>query len=257
MITSSTNRDRGSSEALLTEEEFAARLSAPDPRMAGLSVSNDALRNSLPVAPPWSLRKWVDANTGGSLRKLEHLQLSGVDWLVARKPWQRWTLSLGFGAMIGLGIVFSGAKFFRGGLQSASAVASALPTAEVVAAVRPALSSAAGAAAPGTQLPRPEPVAAPAVEAPVVTAVAGTAVVAEEAPAAAPEPAEDDSSADAAPEKPGKHKKKGKRSRSRHQKAQSESSPLKQAAAAAAFKLAQPTTSRSKRSKHTKATASF
>jgi hypothetical protein len=205
MISSSTNRDRGSSEALLTDEEFAARLSAPDPRMAGLSISNDALRNSLPVAPPWSLRKWVDANTGGSLRKLENLQLSGVDWLLARKPWQRWTLSLGLGAAIGLGIVFSGAKFFRGGLQSASAVASALPTAEVVAAVRPA-PSAAPSLAPGTQVPSPEPVAAPAVEAPVV---ASTAVVAEEAPAAAPEPAEDDSSADAAPEKPGKHKKKG------------------------------------------------
>ena len=246
MISSSTNRDGGSSEALLTDEEFAARLSAPDPRMAGLSISNDALRNSLPVAPPWSLRKWVDAHTGGSLRKLENLQLSGVDWLVARKPWQRWTLSLGLGAMIGLGIVFSGAKFFRGGLQSASAVASALPTAEVVAAVRPS----------PTQVPSAEP----AVEAPVATAVASTPVVAEEAPAAAPEPADDDSSAsEAVPEKPGKHaKKKGKRSRSRHAKAQAESNQLKQAAAAAAFKLAQPATAKSKRSKRmTRATASF
>lgn len=256
MISSSTNRDRGSSEALLTEEEFARRLSAPDPRMAGLSISNDALRNSLPVAPPWSLRKWIDSHTGGSLRKLENLQLDGMDWLVARKPWQRWTLSLGLGAMIGLGIVFSGAKFFRGGLQSASAVASALPTAEVVAAVRPAPSAAPSLAA-GAPAPSAEPVAAPAVEAPVATAVASAPVVAEEPPSAAPEPTDDDSSADAAPEKPGKHKKKGKRSRSRHQKAQSEANPLKQAAAAAAFKLAQPATSKPKRSKRTKATASF
>jgi hypothetical protein len=248
MMSSSTNRDRGSSEALLTEEEFAARLSAPDPRMAGLSLSNDALRNSLPVAPPWSLRKWVDAHTGGSLRKLEHLQLSGVDWLLARKPWQRWTLSLGLGAVIGLGIVFSGAKFFRGGLQSASAVASALPTAEVVAAVRPS----------PVQPPSTEPAAAPVADAPVATAVASAPVVAEEAPSAAPEPAEDDSAADAAPEKPGKHGKKKTKHRSRRQKAQAESNPLKQAAAAAAFKLAQPATSKPKRSKRTtKATASF
>ena len=249
MMSSSTNRDRGYPEAHLSEEEFAARLSAPDPRMAGLSLSNDRLRNSLPVAPPWSLRKWIDQHTGGSLRKLEHLQLSGVDWLLARKPWQRWTLSLGLGAVIGLGIVFSGAQFFRGGLQSASAVASALPTAEVVAAVRPSPAPARSA----------EPAAAPVVDAPVAAAVASAPVVAEEAPAAAPEPAEDDSPADATPEKPGKHgKKKGKHSRSRHQKAQADANPLKQAATAAAFKLAQPATSRSRRSKRTtKATASF
>ena len=247
MMSSFTNRDRGSSEALLTEEEFAARLSAPDPRMAGLSISNDALRNSLPVAPPWSLRKWVDQHTGGSLRKLEHVQISAVDWLVERQPWQRWTVSVGLGALIGLGIVFSGAKFFRGGLHSASAsadVGSVLPTAEVVAAVRPN----------PALVPSPEPAPAPAADAPV--AVATTPVVAEEAPAAAPEPAVDDS--DATPEKPSKHgKKKGKHKSSRHQKAQADSNPLKEAAAAAAFKLAQPTTSKSKRSKHTKATASF
>jgi hypothetical protein len=252
MMSSSSNRDRGSSEALVTEEEFAARLSAPDPRMAGLSISNDVLRNSLPVAPPWSLRKWIDEHTGGSLRKLENARFGAVDWLVARKPWQRWTLSLGLGALIGLGIVFSGAKFFRGGLQSASAVASALPTAEVVAAMRPS------PAQPPTVQPRSaEP--APVADAPVATAVASTAVVAEEPPAAAPEPADDDSAADALPEKPGKHgKKKTKRSRSRHQRSQAESNPLKQAAAAAAFKLAQPATSKAKRSKRTtKATASF
>jgi len=250
MISSSTNHDRGSSEALLSEEEFAARLSAPDPRMAGLSISNDTLRNSLPVAPPWSLRKWVDEHTGGSLRKLENAQFGAMDWLVARKPWQRWTLSLGLGAMIGLGIVFSGAKFFRGGLQSASAVASAMPTAEVVAAVRPA---------PAQLVPSAEPTAAPVVDLPVATAVASAPVVAEEAPAAAPEPADDDSaSADAVPDKPGKHgKKKGKRSRTRHQK-QAEANPLKEAATAAAFKLAQPTTSKAKRWRRvTKATASF
>ncbi|HEU4577669.1 MAG TPA: hypothetical protein VFS67_05410 [Polyangiaceae bacterium] len=255
MMSSSTNRDRGYSEAQLTEEEFAARLSAPDPRMAGLSLSNDVLRNSLPVAPPWSLRKWVDERTGGSLRKLERLQLSGVDWLVARKPWQRWTLSLGLGVAIGLGIVFSGPKFFRGGLQSASAVASGMPTAEVVAAVRPS------AVTPSAVTPSAEAASAQApsaVEVPVATAVADAPVVAEEAPAAAPEPSDDDASSDAVPEKPGKHgkKKKGRRSRSHH-RAQADSNPLKQAAAAAAFKLAQPAPSKVKRSKRTKATASF
>ena len=227
--------------------------------MAGLSLSNDALRNSLPVAPPWSLRKWLDDHSGGSLRKLERLQLDGVDWLVARKPWQRWTLSLGLGAMIGLGIVFSGAQFFRGGLQSASAVASALPTAEVVAAVRPnpALPPTVvpPAVVPPAVVPPAVVPAAPALDAPVATAVANSPVIAEEAPSAAPEPADDDSSADALPEKPGKQgKKKAKRGRSRHHKA--DSNPLKQAAAAAAFKLAQP--SKSKRSRRTtKATASF
>jgi hypothetical protein len=239
MMSSSTNRDRGYSEAQLTEEEFAARLSAPDPRMAGLSLSNDVLRNSLPVAPPWSLRK------------LERLQLSGVDWLVARKPWQRWTLSLGLGVAIGLGIVFSGPKFFRGGLQSASAVASGMPTAEVVAAVRPS------AVTPSAVTPSAEAASAQAPSA-VEVPVADAPVVAEEAPAAAPEPSDDDASSDAVPEKPGKHgkKKKGRRSRSHH-RAQADSNPLKQAAAAAAFKLAQPATPKAKRSKRTKATASF
>jgi hypothetical protein len=250
MISSSTNRDRGASETLLTEEEFAARLSAPDPRMAGLSLSNDTLRNSLPVAPPWSLRKWIDEHTGGSLRKVQHAQLSAVDWLVARRPWQRWTLSLGLGAMIGLGIVFSGATFFRGGLQSASAsaeVVPVLPTAEVVAAVRP------------NPARSPSAAPAPVVDAPVATAVASAPVIAEDAPAAAPDPADDDSAADALPEKRSKHgKKKGKRGRSRRQKAQAESNPLKQAAAAAAFQLAHPATSKAKRSRRTtKATASF
>jgi hypothetical protein len=107
----------------ITDEQLVAAISAPEPRMAGLAISNDALRNSLRPAVPPSFGGWLHKTLVEPWwRYVEYGYTEAVCWLWARAPWQRWALSAGLGALLGLALVIVAARRFRAELESVAAV---------------------------------------------------------------------------------------------------------------------------------------
>ena len=201
--------------ATLDSEQFGAQCAALEPRMAALSISNDALRNSLRPASPPGLRGWIDEHTGGALRRLERRGEDALYWLWARAPWQRLALSVGAGAVVGLLVVLVGVRFVRphaGEELSISSQALAAAPAPAASSAAPIASAAAMLVAPAPKLPPapPEPVAAE--DKPSVQAV--------EIPEAAPEPAADadEDSPPAKHSKKHRHATHHKKPRSHHGK---------------------------------------
>ncbi|MEO8178090.1 MAG: hypothetical protein ABI895_04580 [Deltaproteobacteria bacterium] len=89
-----------------------------EPRMAALAISNDALLDSLrPVAPP-SVGGWIKKQANPWWRHIEYGYTELACWLPARAPWQRWALSGGMGALLGVAIVVVALPRFRPDLES-------------------------------------------------------------------------------------------------------------------------------------------
>ena len=90
--------------------------------MAALAISNDALRDSLRPAVPPSLGGWIkETLVNPWWRYVEYGYTEAVCWLWARAPWQRWALSSGFGAVLGLAVVVAAAPRFRPELERIAA----------------------------------------------------------------------------------------------------------------------------------------
>lgn len=92
-----------------------------EPRMRALAVSNDALLDSLrPVAQP-SIAGWVKKRANPWWRYVEYGYTEAAYWLWARAPWQRWALSGGAGALLGVAIVVVALPQLRPDLGSVEA----------------------------------------------------------------------------------------------------------------------------------------
>ena len=163
--------------------------------MAALAISNDALRDSLrPVAAP-SIGGWIKKRANPWWHYLELGYTEAVCWLWARAPWQRWALSGGLGAFLGLVVVVLAAPRFRPDLEGVAAasgeagVASpqlAVASAVVIAPLRQGVPPAAVDAVKGAEPPAAaEELALPAPDAPSSVEVTEQVV---EDPAAADEP---------------------------------------------------------------------
>jgi hypothetical protein len=73
--------------------------------MQALAVSNQALLDSLrPVASP-SITGWIKKRANPGWQYVEYGYTEAAYWLWARAPWQRWALSGGLGALLGVAIV--------------------------------------------------------------------------------------------------------------------------------------------------------
>jgi hypothetical protein len=158
------------------ERQFDLQGLGLEPRMAALAISNDALLDSLrPVAPP-SIGGWIKKQANPWWRHIEYGYTEAAYWLWARAPWQRWALSGGLGALLGVGIVVVALPRLRPELErvaSASGdalVAStqlAVASAVVIAPLRQGGLPPAAVQAPpvaAERLALPEPDAPPAVE---------------------------------------------------------------------------------------------
>jgi len=89
-----------------------------EPRMAALAISNDALLDSLrPVAAP-SVGGWIKKQANPWWRHVDYGYTELACWLWARAPWQRWALSGGTGALLGVAIVVVALPRFRPNLES-------------------------------------------------------------------------------------------------------------------------------------------
>jgi hypothetical protein len=89
--------------------------------MAALAISNDALRDSLrPVSPP-SIHGWLAKQANPWWRHVEYVYSEAAYWLWARAPWQRWTISGGLGALLGVAIVVVALPRFRPDLEGVAA----------------------------------------------------------------------------------------------------------------------------------------
>lgn len=92
-----------------------------EPRMQALAISNQALLDSLrPVAAP-SIAGWIKKRANPGWRYVEYGYTEAAYWLWARAPWQRWALSGGLGALLGVAIVVVALPRLRPDLGSAAA----------------------------------------------------------------------------------------------------------------------------------------
>jgi hypothetical protein len=108
----------------LQDVQFAPDGRAPEPRMMALAVSNQALLDSLrPVAPP-SIRGWLAKQANPWWRHVEYGYTEAAYWLWARAPWQRWALSGGLGALLGVAIVVVAVPQLRPDLERVVAASS-------------------------------------------------------------------------------------------------------------------------------------
>ena len=109
----------------ITDEQLVTDMYAPEPRMAALAISNDALRDSLRPAVPPSIGGWLHKTLVEPWwRYVEYGYTEAVCWLWARAPWQRWALSAGLGALLGVGLVIIAARRFRPELESVAVASS-------------------------------------------------------------------------------------------------------------------------------------
>jgi hypothetical protein len=92
--------------------EFHARCSAFEPKMSQLAVSNDVLRESLRVAAAPPLSTKLEQYLSAWFPTFERRLIDLLYWFTDRAPWQRGAISVGVGALLGLGIVFVGAAVF-------------------------------------------------------------------------------------------------------------------------------------------------
>jgi hypothetical protein len=146
--------------------------------MSELAVSNDVLRESMPVQVPPTLSARLEQQLSAWFPTFERRLITALYWFTDRAPWQRGALSVGVGATIGLSIVFVGAGIF--GWQRKELPAAPVTQAAALAALAvPPLS--APVPAPSV-VPAPAPPAAPA---PPVVAAPAAAVAPE---LSAPEP---------------------------------------------------------------------
>jgi hypothetical protein len=107
----------------ITDEQLFEAISAPEPRMAALAISNDALRDSLRPAVPPSIGRWLRKTLVEPWwRYVEYGYTEAACWLWARAPWQRWALSAGLGALLGVVLVIVAVGRLRPELDSAAAV---------------------------------------------------------------------------------------------------------------------------------------
>ena len=163
----------------ITDEQLVATISAPEPRMAALAISNDALRDSLRPAVPPSIGGWLYKTLVEPWgRYVEYGYTEAVCWLWARAPWQRWALSAGLGALLGVVLVIVAAPRFRPELERVAAASAET----VVASTQLAAASSMVIAPLRASAEAPAAVAAAAPVAPAAAAVAAPA-----APAAAAE----------------------------------------------------------------------
>jgi hypothetical protein len=89
----------------LDDAQFDPHGAGLEPRMQALAISNDALLDSLrPVAPP-SIAGWIKKRANPGWQYVEYGYTEAAYWLWARAPWQRWALSGGLGALLGVAIV--------------------------------------------------------------------------------------------------------------------------------------------------------
>jgi len=197
-----------------------------EPRMQALAVSNDALLDSLRPAAPPSIAGWLGKKASPWWRHVEYGYTEVACWLWARAPWQRWALSGGTGALLGVAIVVVAVPRLRPdwgstlGASSDALVAStqlASAAAVVIAPLRqsvpppaalPSTAVAALDSAPGVETALAEAEVVKLAEPDAPTAVEVTEQVVEDA--AAPEP--------------GTSKKKGRGHGKRRGKAKSASS---------------------------------
>jgi hypothetical protein len=210
--------DYEGSTGSITDEQIIAAISAPEPRMAALAISNDALRDSLRPAVPPSIGGWINKTLVNPWwRYVEYGYTEVVCWLWARAPWQRWALSSGLGAVLGLGVVVAVAPRFRPELERIAAasgdsvVAStqlAAASSMVIAPLRPEPPAAAPAAVTGVEPPVAAPAAVTGVEPPLAADV--VAVSAPDAPMAMDDASEQVVEEPADAPELGKSKKKGR-----------------------------------------------
>jgi hypothetical protein len=137
---------RLSSMQELSSKQFGARCSVPEPKLATLSISNDALRESL--------RPAVAASIGGGILQalVQPGWRSAECWLLARAPWQRSAISIALGVLLGLTIVAAVAPGLRPGPASI-----ALGSSEASIASTPMAVAASPVSAPAHQGAEPPP----------------------------------------------------------------------------------------------------
>lgn len=92
--------------------QFGARCSAFEPSLSALAVSNDVLRESMPVQAPPTLSARLEQQLSVWFPTFERRLIDALYWFTRRAPWQRGVLSVGVGATMGLSIVFLGAAVF-------------------------------------------------------------------------------------------------------------------------------------------------
>jgi hypothetical protein len=144
-------------------EQFGARCIAFEPKMSELAVSNDVLRESMPVQAHPTLSTRLERQLSAWFPTFERRLIDALYWFSDRTPWQRGALSVSVGAAIGLSIVFVGAGVF--GWQRNELPAAARPAAALaVPAVSPNIAPL--PAATVAPVPAPSVVATPEPSAP-------------------------------------------------------------------------------------------
>jgi hypothetical protein len=133
--------------------------------MSELAVSNDVLRQSMPVEARPTLSAQLEQQLSAWFPTFERRLIDALYWFTDRTPWQRGALSVGVGATLGLSIVFVGASVF--GWQRKELPAAAPPAAALAVA---AVSSNIAPIPPATVSPAPLPSVAPAPAPTILTA---------------------------------------------------------------------------------------